>query len=151
VFDVVTRSANARKESGELDAELQALRQQREQSRALAAECDELQTVIYQRPLDALPDDLRELFSLYSIVTISPYAVNQKSFKTFQSSSQKAKRLLALQGNKRSGVSKETKKYWMGTAKRWVAQARLHTKSSHEQCIQQAGTGCERQPRPPNG
>jgi hypothetical protein len=84
-FDVISRAAKTRQSSGETDAELAAFRQQQEKNKALVAECDKLQDVIYQHLLDAMPKDLKELFEMYGLMVIAPYAVNRQSIKVFRS------------------------------------------------------------------
>ena len=96
-LEIISRSAKARKASGANCPERLAFQKQRQENQALAAECTELQEVIYRRLADALPDDLRELFGLYSLVAVAPYAVSAESFQVFQQSTRKAKKLLSQQ------------------------------------------------------
>lgn len=102
-LDVISRSARARKESGELNAELIAFRKQNEKKRALAAECDATAQALYQPILDALPEEYHDLFLDYSILVIAPWSIRDSNTSMFRSINRKAKAFLAeLEKNART-------------------------------------------------
>ena len=93
--DIISRSVKARKESGEICPDLLVFKKQREKNKALAAECETTALAMYQRLLDALPEDHKDLFGQYSLLVIAPYEITQKNFKMFESINRRMNKLLA--------------------------------------------------------
>ena len=96
-FDIISRSAKARKASSEICPDLLTFRQQRAKNKELAAECEATSQALYQCLLDALPDDHnKKLLGQYSLLVVAPYEITQSNFRMFQSINRQVQKLLSL-------------------------------------------------------